>query len=64
MRWAIVASMAPLLVGTVALMYWLSTQPAVTAHTAIMAIGMAVYTFAGGKADYSRLTAAVTARLA
>jgi len=45
-------------------MYWLSTQPPVTAHSATMAIGMAVYTFAGGKADYSRLTAAVTARLA
>ena len=64
MRWAIVASMAPLLVGTVVLMYWLSTQPAVTAHSAIMGIGLAVYTFAGGKADYGRLTDAVTTRLA
>jgi hypothetical protein len=45
-------------------MYWLSTEPAVTAHSAIMAIGIAVYTFAGGRADYSRLTAAVTTRLA
>lgn len=66
MRWAIVASMAPLIVGIIAITAWWSTspQPLSDAHEGIMAIGLAVYTFAGGKADYSRLTAAVTTRLA